>query len=270
MTNDTSENQPPLSEVVPPAIESTPTPATVFSPQSVKPARQQRWSAWLATLRYGRKPSLPKMSPSSLRSAAVWAKKYWWAVGAVIVVVAIAAAWKFHTHQQTVNWQQATDYYRRADYKKAAPLLLNMSLPTDPEQLRIYGQTMQATNHTNEAIKAYQALYDQKKDPFAKLVLGNIYNQQKKYDKAAKAYKDLIDANPTYIQAYVNLATVYRLQQQNSKAIDTANQALQNNPNDVTLAELAVSLTADDPNSEAYHQAIERLKKINPEDPLLQ
>jgi tetratricopeptide (TPR) repeat protein len=187
-----------------------------------------------------------------------------------VVVVAAVGFWFLRGEQQKANWQQATDYYRRADYNKAAPILINLPLPDDAEQLRIYGQTMQATNHLDKATEAYTKLYQIKKDPFAKLVLGNIYNQQKKYDQAEKAYKELIDANPTYVQAYVNLATVYRLQGHNDKALETAKTGLRNNPNNVVIAELAFSLAAGDWTSEEFKEAKATLERINPDDPLLQ
>src|SRR5690606_6747676 len=145
-----------------------------------------------------------------------------------------------------------------------------MPLPDDAEQLRIYGQTMQATNHSDKAIEAYKKLYEKEKDPFAKLSLGNVYNQQQNYEEAVKAYQSLIADNPNYIQAYVNLSTVYRLQGKNSDAIDIGKKGLQNNANSVALAELVVSLTADNPESDEHKQALETLKRINPEDPLLQ
>lgn len=197
-------------------------------------------------------------------------RKFKWEFVGLAVVLLLLLGWQAQRVTTNNNWKKATDYYRRADYQNAAKILNKMSLPKDSERLNVYAQTMLATQQLDKAATAYQKLYTVKKDPFAKLVLGNIYNQQKKYDEAAKIYQQLIDANPSYIQAYVNLATLYKLQNNNAKAISVAQKGAANNPSNATLAELVVSLTMEDKDSGDYKKALENLKKLNPKDPLLE
>jgi tetratricopeptide (TPR) repeat protein len=192
-----------------------------------------------------------------------------WVLLVISVLIFMAAIWQYQRVSANNNWKKATDYFRRADYDSAAKILKGVSMPKTSERLNVYAQTMLATRRLDKAAEAYQKLYESNKDPFAKLVLGNIYNQQKKYDSAAKIYKELIKANPTYVQAYVNLATLYKLQNDTDKAIKTADDGVKSNPNNTVLAELLVSLTMDDKNSDKYKDAVSYLKKLNPSDPLL-
>ena len=191
----------------------------------------------------------------------------------LLVLVALVAGllvWQYHKNNINDNWKKATDYYRKANYDAAAKILNKMPIPTkDADKLAIYAQTMLATRQLDKAATAYTDLYNLKKDPFAELVLGNIYNEQKQYPQAQKIYQKLIDSNPSYDQAYVNLATLYKLQGNNSAAISTAQKGVTNNPNSIVLNELLVSLTMTDKNSQQFKDAVAKLKKLNPNDPLL-
>lgn len=190
----------------------------------------------------------------------------------VIVVVIVIAGLLFWQHQRAAEnntWNKAADAYHRADYETAAKLLKNEKAPSDPDRLAIYSQTMLATRQLDKAADGYQKLYSMKKDSFDKLELGNIYNQQKKYDEAAKIYEELIASNPNYAQAYVNLATLYRVQGKNDQAVAVAEKGVKNNPTNTMLNELLVSMTMNDPNSASYKSAVAELKKLNPNDPLL-
>ena len=185
------------------------------------------------------------------------------------MVIAIFTVWQLRKNSASDKWKTATDYYRRADYDNAAKILNKVSMPKDAERLAIYAQTMLATRQLEKAAKAYTELYKVKKDPFAKLVLGNIYNEQKRYTDAEKIYKEIIASDPTYSQAYVNLSTMYKVQGNTTEAIATAQKAVDNNPNSVVLNELLVSMTMGDKKSAAYLKAVDQLKKLNPNDPLL-
>lgn len=187
----------------------------------------------------------------------------------VLIAVLVLGGWAYHRSQVNKQWEQAVDDYHHANYDAAAKIMNHMPMPKDDVRLPAYAQTMLATRQLDKAATAYQALYNQKHDPFAKLVLGNVYNQQKKYDMAAKVYQDLIKANPNYSQAYVNLATMYKLQGKNTDAVAAAKQAVQNNPNNTVLNELYVSLTMDQKDSPDFKTAVAQLKKLNPQDPLL-
>jgi tetratricopeptide (TPR) repeat protein len=209
---------------------------------------------------------LPKIHLPSGKQA----RKFWYGAVVVAVIVVGLIVWRVHVAHVNDTWSKATDYYSRANYDKAAKLLKDVSIPSDPKRLNVYAQTMLATRQLDKALPAYNALYETKKDPSVKLIIGNIYNEQKKYDKAAQIYKEAIAANSGYVQAYVNLSTLYKLQNKSSDAIKTAQQGIAANPKNVVLRELLVSMLLDDKTSPDYTKALADLKKINPNDPLLE
>lgn len=197
-------------------------------------------------------------------------KKYALIIVIVFIIAAAIFLWlAIRAHQKAV-WTRATDYFSRAEYEKAEKELRDVKVPSKADQLRVYGQTMLATRNLDKSLAAYNKLYDLNKDPSDKLIIGNIYNEQKKYDEAIKVYREVIAANPNNIQAYVNAATVYKLQNNSNEAIKIANEGVEKNPSSVVLHELKVSMLMSDKNSKEYKDAIEALKKLNPQDQLLQ
>lgn len=197
-------------------------------------------------------------------------KKYWYIIVILLLAVGGAIGWRVYQMNIDATWSKASDHYGRADYEAAAKLLEGMSMPTDEKRLIVYAQTMLATRQLDKALPAYTKLYELKKDPDVKIKIGNIYNEQKKYDEAAKAYKEIISANTAFVQAYVNLATLYKLQGKNQDAIETAKQGVKSNPNSVTMHELLVSMLLEDKESSDYKEAVKSLEKLNPSDPLLE
>ncbi len=187
----------------------------------------------------------------------------------LLIIGAAASGWAVYNRHQVVLWQTATDAYHRADYKKAYEQIKNQPIPTNPDKLRIYAQTMYGTSHLDQALTAYQKLYDKAKDPQTKDIIGNIYNEKHDYEKAVSVYEEIISADPSFTQAYVNLATVRRLQGSPSQALDVAKRGLKDNPSNVVLAELVVSLTMDDKKSADYLAAVATLKRLNPNDQYL-
>jgi tetratricopeptide (TPR) repeat protein len=142
-------------------------------------------------------------------------------------------------------------------------------MPSDNEKLMIYGQAMLSVGEKEKAKKAFNTLYARNKDPFVKMLLGNIYNQDKDYDGAEKTYKEIIADNPNYVQAYVNLATLYRLRNDQVNALKTAQDGIKNNPKSVVLLELVVSLNMDNQQSKEFTDAVKSLKEVDPENKLL-
>lgn len=187
-----------------------------------------------------------------------------------LVVVVAAVAWLVIQTNQETAWKRATDFFAHAEYEKAKKELNAVGMPTKPERLRIYGQTMLATRQLDKALVAYNKLYEAEKDPAVKLIIGNIYNEQKKYDDSIKVYREVIASNPSNIQAYVNLSTVYKLQNNTKDAVQAASDGVSKNPSSVVLHELKVSMLMNDKASAEYKAAVEALKKLNPNDQLLQ
>ena len=189
---------------------------------------------------------------------------------AALAVVAGLVTWQVMRMSQEATWKRATDYFTRAEYEKAEKELSSVGLPSSAERLRVYGQTMLAMRQLDKSLEAYTKLYELDKNPSDKLIIGNIYNEQKKYDEAIKVYLEVIAANPSNIQAYVNIATVYKLQNNTTEAVKVANEAVVKNPTSVVLHELKVSMLMNDKGSSEYKEAVAALKKLNPQDQLLQ
>lgn len=214
--------------------------------------------------------SEPQRVNSSAHKIKRFIKKYILIIVAICVILAALVAWQITRSLNDAAWSRATDFFTRAEYEKAENELKNMSTPSDVGRLRVYGQTMLATRHLDKSLEAYKKLYDIDKDPTIKLIIGNIYNEQKKYDDAIKIYREVIAANPSNVQAYVNIATVYKLQNNTSDAIAISSDGVKNNPSSVVLHELKVSMLMDDTTSQEYTMAVNELRELDPQSQLLQ
>lgn len=197
-------------------------------------------------------------------------KKYWLFILPIVIVIAALIAWRMYEMNVDATWSKATDYHSKAKYNEAAKLIEGMPVPSDEKRLTVYAQTMLATRQLDKALPAYDTLYTKKKEPSYKIIIGNIYNEQKKYDEAAKVYRELIAANNTFAQAYVNLSTLYKLQTKSAEAVDVAKEGIKANPNSVVLHELLISMLLDKQDSPEFKEAVEDLKKINPKDPIFE
>lgn len=215
-------------------------------------------------------PSKEKKQSKFIRNSVLFIKRYWFIVLAILLIVGALVTWFVVKSNQDAAWDRATSYFAKADYKKAEKELSGLGIPSDKERLRVYAQTMLATQHLEESLTAYRKLYDINKDVSAKLIIGNIYNQKKEYDEAIKIYKEIIASNPNSVQAYVNLATVYKLQGKDTEAISIAKGGVAKNPSSVVLNELLVSMLMNDTGSSEYKSAVATLKKLDPANPLLQ
>lgn len=196
-------------------------------------------------------------------------KKFWYVIIVLLLVVIGVVVYGVLQARDAATWKTAQDAYSKADYASSAKVLANHGVPSDQAKLKVYAESMLATRQYDKALPAYQKMYDAKKDPDVKIKMGNIYNEQKKYDLAEKAYQDVISSNPTYVQAYINLSTLYKLQSRTDNAVAAAKNGVKANPNSVSLYELLVSMTMDKKDSADYKGAIAKLKELNPNDQLL-
>ncbi|BBO16230.1 heme protein [Candidatus Brocadia pituitae] len=62
--------------------------------------------------------------------------------------------------------------------------------------------------------------------PAAHINLGNLYLERSEYDRAAASYKKAIEIEPTFVPGYINLADVYRVQNQDEKGREILHQTL--------------------------------------------
>ncbi len=213
--------------------------------------------------------SVPQSKKSKSSKVLSAIKRFWYIIVIVIVIVVGVIVWRTNVTNQDNAWARATAFYQKADYDNAAKELAGLPMPSDAVRLKVYAQTMLAKRDVEKALPAYEKLYTATKEPSYKVILGNIYNEQKNYDKAASTYKEVIADNPGYTQAYVNLAILYKLQNKISEAMAIADSAVKSNPNNVTLLELKVSILMEDKTTDDYKTAVKDLAAINPQDPLL-
>jgi tetratricopeptide (TPR) repeat protein len=186
-----------------------------------------------------------------------------------VCLLVVCAGGAFYWQYSANVWNRAQVTYKKADYRATYDLIKKLPMPSDNEKLMIYGQAMLSVGEKEKAKKAFNTLYARNKDPFVKMLLGNIYNQDKDYDGAEKTYKEIIADNPNYVQAYVNLATLYRLRNDQVNALKTAQDGIKNNPKSVVLLELVVSLNMDNQQSKEFTDAVKSLKEVDPENKLL-
>lgn len=188
----------------------------------------------------------------------------------IVVLVVIGTGSYFgYRNWQSKQWKMAIDSYRRADYSKAGEYLEKAPMPTGIDDLRIYGQTMFAIGKYDKAEDAYEKVKAQQNDPNVRLLLGNIANEKKEYDKAIGIYEGLIGTNPNYIQAYLNLAVLYQMQGKKDQAVEVAERGIKANSGSTSLYNLLLNITFDDKGSESHKLAVEKLKELDPQNPLL-
>jgi tetratricopeptide (TPR) repeat protein len=214
-------------------------------------------------------PPAKRSFGSLLRKLVPILRRYWYIVVALIILAGVLIGFQAQRNAQEARWKRATEYFGRVEYDKAAKELKGIPVPKDPERLRTYSQTMLATHQLDNSLTGYKKLYEQKKDPSVKLIIGNIYNEKKDYDNATKIYREAIADNPANVQAYVNLAILYKMRSNMPEAVKVANESVKNNPGSATLRELQVSMLMDDKSTTAYKDAVKALKELNPNDPLL-
>lgn len=215
--------------------------------------------------------SAPQNQPKSSKSKSLKKLAFVAVPVVAVLVLAVGGVLLFQSRAQAnEDWNNAVAAYQKGDYETAAQLIDGKSMPSEQERLLAYAQTKLATGKVEQALPAYEKLYETAQTPEYQNIIGNIYNQQQKYDKAAEAYQAVINNNKSYVQAYVNLATVRKLQGNQSAAVAVAKKGVEANPTNETMHELLVSMLLDDRDSDEYKQAIANLEKLNPEDPLLQ
>ena len=91
--------------------------------------------------------------------------------------------------------------------------------------------------------------------------------QQGDADAAEQAYRDALRINPRFVQAYVNLADLYRASQQDDKAVELLQSALDNRvDHGVIHYALGLALVRQQKIPEAI-EAFERAVEVTPEDP---
>ena len=253
----------PATAVVPQAVAVTPEPAgsTVANqdaPLSARPTQSAQ------------APDSAQPHSTAAPSIMRRPKRKLLALTAGVALLLVAAGIPVYLHVSRERaWERATAFYQDVDYESAGKELEGLPMPSDPKRLLVYSQTMLSNRRFDEALVGFQKLYSIEPSLDTKLIIGNIYAEQKEFDKAVDVYRELIAADAKYIQAYVNLTTLYKLQGRAGDAKAVAVQAVANNPGNITLHQLQVAVLLDQKGSPEYQAAVEGLRKVNPTDPML-
>lgn len=112
------------------------------------------------------------------------------AVVALVVALIILFVWNQQDKSNDAKWTKATEYFTKADYENANKELKSLDVPDSVERLRVYSQTKLAVRDLPAALIGYQKLYKADKSDSYALIIGNIFNEQKNYDAAAKTYRE--------------------------------------------------------------------------------
>lgn len=182
-----------------------------------------------------------------------------------IVAVLVGTYFLLRQYYLQKSWQSARDYYKKADYRAVANTIGRQKMPADKEDLVIYAQSMMAVKDYDKSYNAYKALADADQNNFdAKLMMANILLAKDDRRGAEKAYLDIIDKNPNYIQAYLNLSAIYRTQNQKDLANETLIKGLKYNSSTFGLLEYLIEINSDQKDSEQYKQWVKQATELNP------
>jgi predicted Zn-dependent protease len=138
--------------------------------------------------------SFPQYQPPRKRNK-FWSfmrivRRYWYIIAGVVIVLAVIIFFQVKQANAEAAWKRAQDSFAKADYDNAAKAMQGLGIPSDPDRLRVYSQTMLATRQLDQALAGYERLYSAKKDPAVKIIMGNIYNEKKQHDKAIELYRE--------------------------------------------------------------------------------
>lgn len=162
------------------------------------------------------------------------------------------------------SWKKAEEYFKTAQYQKVIDEIGNQPMPSDPQKLDIYGRSMMATRQLDKAYAAYEKLNAISKSLDNTLIMANIQSEKGNTDQAEKLYQEVIDENPHFIQAYLNLASLYRLKGDKAKANEILLKGVTNNPDSPSIYDYLLSINEDNSKSADYKGWLEKLKKLDP------
>lgn len=177
----------------------------------------------------------------------------------LVLVAVISGFWGYNKYR----WNKAKELYRTANYTELAKQLKDSTMPQGSEELNIYARTMMTIGEYDKAYTAFSKMYEIDKSNDTKLIMGNALMQKQDMAGAERIYNEILQQNPNFIQAALNLASIYRTQNKTGQANETLTAALKSNPNSVQLYEYLISINTPASASE-YDSWVEALKKLDP------
>jgi tetratricopeptide (TPR) repeat protein len=187
-------------------------------------------------------------------------------IGALIIILALAVSGFFYL--RISKWHKAESLYLAGNLPELAKIIKPGDMPSNLTDLNIYARTMNSVGNFDESYKALEKMYSLDKSNDTKLLMANILVQKKDFSGAEKLYIEITQQNPNFVQAYLNLASLYRTEGKNQTAIDMLASAIKNNPNSVQLYEYLVTI-GNPTSSPDYNSWKEKLKVIDPNNTAL-
>jgi tetratricopeptide (TPR) repeat protein len=137
-----------------------------------------------------------------------------------------------------------------------------------------YGQVameLMADDFNGDALWLVQLALDlDPKLDIARVALGDLYRQTKRWDAAANAYAQVDRSSIYHRPAQLSIAESYRQQEKYAEAEAMLRQAMEDDPTDISAAQQLGQLLRSTKDftgaAKAYTTAIERLGKVEPED----
>lgn len=133
------------------------------------------------------------------------------------------------------------------------------------------GMELMADDFNGDALWLVQLALDL--DPnldIARVALGDLYRQTKRWDAAIAAYSQVERSSIYHRPAQLSIAESYRQQEKNAEAEAMLRQAMEDDPSDISAAQQLGQLLRSTKDfagaAKAYTAAIERLGTIEPED----
>jgi tetratricopeptide (TPR) repeat protein len=195
----------------------------------------------------------------------MWRSKYLYVIAVIVLGVVLTVV--LNVYKTSNRWAKAEELYKGAEYSKIAELLSKESLPNETERLEIYAKSMMATKNYDKAYGAYEKINKDGNSLDAQLMMANIKTEQGKYEEAEKIYMEVIGKNDGFIQAYLNLASTYRIMDRAQMANSILTDGLKKNPNSISILEYLISINSQE--NDQYQVWKEKLRELDPENDLI-
>lgn len=191
-------------------------------------------------------------------------KKRWYILLVIVLLLVVLALIVVFGKQKYADrkWEQAREAYKMANYAEVVSLVGKISVPEEKKDKTILASSYIATGDNEKALVLYSDLAKEENNVDAKLMLGNIYRDQKKYKDAEEAYRAVSRVNTGYIQAYLNLAAMFRTNNQMELANEVLTEGIKYNATAMPIIEYWLQLNEDKKGSDVYKQWEERAKAI--------
>ena len=187
-------------------------------------------------------------------------------VGIVAIILAVLVLGYFYL--QKSKWNKAENLFQNGNLPELAKIVKPGDMPNNLTDLNIYAKTMNSVGNFDEAYKALEKMYSLDKSNDTKLLMANILVQKKDLSGAEKLYLEITQQNYNFIQAYLNLASLYRTEGKNQAAIDLLSSAIKNNQNSVQIYEYLVMIGNPSSNPD-YNTWKEKLTALDPNNTAL-